>query len=71
MQIFAAKPNIISSDADIRCTISDLTSGETDCLGMVNHYKYLGIVQHPSPLKTAKTKGVSMVEKAGRFKDIS
>ena len=70
MKISATKSSIIATDVDISCTIVDLISGETDYLGIVNHYKYLGIVQHLSPLKTAKTKGISMVEKARRFKDI-
>ena len=70
IKISATKSNIISLDTDISCMIADLISEETDYLGIVNHYKYLGIVQHLLPLKTAKTKGVSMVEKAHRFKDI-
>ena len=69
-KISAAKSSIISPDSGISCRISDLTSRETDCLGMVNHYKFLGMVQHLSPLKTAKKKGVFMVVKECRYKDI-
>ena len=44
MKISATKSSIIATDADISCTLIDLISGETDYLGIVNHYKYLGIV---------------------------
>ena len=37
MKISAEKSNILSPDPDIRCRVSDITLGETDCLGMVNH----------------------------------
>lgn len=55
MKISAAKTNIISSDKEYTCQLSDHLTLESDVIKQVTSYKYLG---------TSSAKGVTMVSRA-------
>ena len=51
MKVSPSKTKILPT-ADLVCILSDLLSGESDCLEMVSQSKYLSVVQHRTPLCT-------------------
>ena len=69
MQVLPGKTKIIMPSTDLVCFLTDLLSGDSD-LELVSQYKYLGVVQHRSPLSTFRAKGKSMVARAQSFKNV-
>ena len=70
MMISPSKTKLITPSMDLACFITDLLSGDSDCLGLVSNYKYLGVVQHRSPITSSRAKGKSTVAKAQTFKKL-
>ena len=70
MTISAAKTNVISPDKDYVCQLHDRISKESEIIGHVSSYKYLGIHQYSTHHKTASYKGDTMISKANMYKDV-
>ena len=50
MKVSPCKTKIISLSTDLVCFLTDLLLSDSDCLELVSKYKYLGVLQHRSPL---------------------
>ena len=64
MTVSAAKTNVISPDKDYVCQLQDRLCKESEIIGHVSLYMYLGIHQFSTNRKTASYKGETMVSKA-------
>ena len=70
MAVSAAKTNVISPDKDYVCQLNDRSTKESEIIGHVSSYKYLGIHQFSTHRKTASYKGETMISKANTYKDV-
>ena len=70
MTVSAAKTNVISPDKDYVCQLNDRITKESEIIGHVSSYKYLGIHQFSTNRKTASYKGETMISKANMYKDV-
>ena len=64
MTVSAAKTNVISPHKDYVCQLQDRLCKESEIIGHVSLYMYLGIHQFSTNRKTASYKGETMVSKA-------
>ena len=70
MTVSAAKTNVITPDKDYVCQLNDRITKESEIIGHVSSYKYLGIHQFSTNRKTASYKGETMISKANMYKDV-